>query len=95
MLQLHLALNLIDAWPLQLCLQISKRLAQVYRLRVLSLVQKLRRLPATNTGGGPIWEILHSGAHFARKSLAFLGAASGAQNQGEAVRKGGGQAEDK
>ena len=54
-------------------------------------VQKQRRLPAADARGGPLGALLHGGAKSACKSLAFPGAASIAQNQGEAVRiRGGG-----
>ena len=91
MLQLQLALNLPNLMPFQ-----PKHPAPVHILRVLATVQKLQRLPAADTGGGPLGSLLHCSAQSIPKYLASLGTASAARNRGEAVGNWGGvHAEDK
>ena len=90
MLQLHPSLNLIDAPTFHLRLQMPKSLVPVHGLCVLKSFQKSWHLPAADAGGRPFGSLLHDGAQSACKPFAFLGAASGAWNRGEAGGKGGG-----
>ena len=68
MLQLQLALNLPNLMPFQ-----PKHPAPVHILRVLATVQKLQRLPAADTGGGPLRVFSHGGTQSARKPLSLPG----------------------
>ena len=89
MLQLHPELNLIDARLLQLHLKMSKRPAPVHRLHVLAPVQKPRRLPAADTGGGTLGALCDNSAQTNHEYLDSPGAESGAQNRGEACGREG------
>ena len=90
MLQLHLALNLLDTWPVQLSLLLSEHLAPVHRLCVLAPVQEPRRLPAADAGGGPILALPRGRARPACEPLTSPGAVKGAQNQVGGAQNGGG-----
>ena len=88
-LQLHPELKLINARTLHPRLQMKEYPVPVHGLYVLVPVQKLRRLPAAYAGGEPLGALCNSGAQSARKFLPSAGAASGAQNRGEAFRRVG------
>ena len=88
-MQLHLTLNLNDAQPLQPRLTMSKLWSPVYGFHVMMPVQKLRRLSAADSRGGPLGALSNGGSQYARKSLTYPGAASSTHNRGEAVGKGG------
>ena len=82
MLQLQLALNLPKLMPFQ-----PKHLAPVHILRVLATVQKLRSLPAVDTGGGPLRVLSHGGTQSTRKPLSLPGETQ--LEEGVAVGTGG------
>ena len=56
---------------------------------MLAPVQKPRRLPAADAKGGPLGALCDESAQTDRASLASPGSASGARNQGDAVRREG------
>ena len=81
-LQLQLALNLLNVIPVRLRLKIPESLAPVHGLNVMDLVHELWRFPAADAGGGPARALPRGGACPAREPLTSTGAITGAWNQG-------------
>ena len=100
-MQMYQSLNLLDAWPIQPSLQLSEHLAPVHEFPVMVPVQELRRLPAADARGGPVWALPRGNTRPAREPLTLPGAVSAhrtkggrAAREGEggyAIKEGGGQ----
>ena len=72
-MQLHLALNLLDARPVCPLLQLSERPASVHGLRVLAPVQEPQHFTAADARGGPARSLPCGRAHLSHEPLASPG----------------------
>ena len=88
MLQLHPALNLLNAYPIQPSLQLPERPEPLHGLCVLAPVQELHHLPAADDGGGLVWALPCGRARPAHEPLELMGAVNGARNRGVARKEG-------
>ena len=90
-MQMYQSLNLLDAWPIQPSLQLSEHLAPVHEFPVMVPVQELRRLPAADARGGPVWALPRGNTRPAREPLTLPGAVSAHRTKGgRAAREGEG-----